>query len=175
MVSNKGSDKKIKYKYLEMLDSHTFRTVVENTPLVSIDICLVYDNKMLLGRRNNEPLKGQWFTPGGRILKNESWQDCLRRVAYSELGLSVDHTGGFNLMGVWDHFYQNSAFAKGISTHYVNLPHYSLLKEQPILTADDQHDNLSWFDLEEIKDDESFHIYTQSYASWLINLENKYD
>ncbi|MDA7768606.1 NUDIX domain-containing protein [Porticoccaceae bacterium] len=158
-----------------MLDSTTFRTVVENTPLVSIDICLVYDNKMLLGKRTNEPLKGQWFTPGGRVLKNESWQDCLRRVAHLELGWNVDHTGGFNLMGVWDHFYQNSAFDAGISTHYVNLPHYCFLKEKPILTADEQHDNLSWFDLEEINNNENFHEYMHSYASWLIKMSNKND
>jgi len=158
-----------------MLDALTFRTVIENTPLVSIDICLVHNEKILLGKRNNEPLKGQWFTPGGRILKNESWQDCLRRVAQSELGVNVDDTGGFKLMGVWDHFYENSAVDKEISTHYINLPHYCCLKEQPILMAGEQHDNLSWFDLEEIKDNDNFHEYMHSYASWLINVSNKND
>jgi len=32
-----------------------------------------------------------------------------------------------------------------------------------------QHDNVSWFDLEEIKDDDNFHKYMQTYASWLNN------
>ncbi len=48
-----------------MLDVQTFRTVIENTPLVSIDLCLVYDGQALLGKRANEPLKGEWFTQGG--------------------------------------------------------------------------------------------------------------
>jgi len=158
-----------------MLDINTFRTVIENTPLVSIDICLVHDNKMLLGKRNNEPLRGKWFTPGGRILKNESWQDCLRRVAQSELGLNVTDTREFTLMGIWDHFYPNSAVEKDVSTHYVNLPHYCYLKEQPNLLTDEQHDNLAWFDLEEIKDTENFHDYMQSYSSWLIKKSIKND
>ena len=48
-----------------MLDSQSFQTAVENAPLVSIDLCLVCQGQILLGKRNNEPLKGYWFTPGG--------------------------------------------------------------------------------------------------------------
>lgn len=148
-----------------MLDINTFKKIVENTLLVSIDICLVQDRKMFLGKRNNEPLRGQWFTPGGRILNNECWQDCLRRVAQSELGLCVTDTSESTLMGIWDHFYPNSAVEDDISTHYVNLPHYCFLKEQSNILADEQHDNLSWFDLEEIKDNENFHEYMQTYLT----------
>lgn len=118
---------------------------------------------MLLGKRNNEPLRGQWFTPGGRILKNECWQDCLRRVAQSELGLCVTDTSESTLMGIWGHFYPNSAVEDDISTQYVNLPLYCFLKEKSNILADEQHDNLSWFDREEIKDNENFHEYMQTY------------
>ena len=107
-----------------MLDTQTFTTVIHSTPLVSIDLCLVCDDQLLLGKRRNEPLKEQWFTPGSRILKNESWQRCLSRVALSELGLNVIDVGQFTLMGIWDHFYDNSVIDETISTHYVNLPHY---------------------------------------------------
>ena len=62
--------------------------LTENTPLVSIDLCLICNGQILLGKRRNEPLKGIWFTPGGRIHKNETWQDALLRIAEVELGLS---------------------------------------------------------------------------------------
>lgn len=39
--------------------------------------------------------------------------------------------------------------------------------------ADEQHDSLSWFDLEEIKNNENFHEYMKTYASWLINKDIK--
>lgn len=42
-----------------MLDSQTFKVVIENTPLVSIDLCLICNGQILLGKRNNEPLKGR--------------------------------------------------------------------------------------------------------------------
>ena len=158
-----------------MIDVSSFRTVIENTPLVSIDICLIYDKKILLGNRNNEPGRGQWFTPGGRILKNEPWQECMRRVAYSELGLEIDDLPSLLLMGVWDHFYENSVMDENISTHYLNLPHYCILEEKPILSIDHQHNDLKWFDLDEVASKNNFHEYMQSYASWLIKVDKKND
>jgi colanic acid biosynthesis protein WcaH len=107
-----------------MLDAQTFKTVIENAPLVSIDLCFIFEGRILLGKRNNEPLKDEWFTPGGRIHKNETWQNALRRVGELELGLSDVPVEKFELMGVWDHFYSNSVVDQDISTHDVNLPHY---------------------------------------------------
>ena len=92
-----------------MLDPQTFKTIIENTPLVSIDLCLVSNSQILLGKRNNEPLKGEWFTPGGRIYKNETWKDALIRIIKTELGLIHLTVEDFSLMGIWDHFYKNSA------------------------------------------------------------------
>jgi hypothetical protein len=42
-----------------MLDSQTFTTIVENTLLASIGLYLVFDSQILLGKRNNEPPKGE--------------------------------------------------------------------------------------------------------------------
>ena len=120
-----------------MLDISTFRSVVNNAPLVSIDLCIICDGQILLGHRNNEPLKGAWFTPGGRILKNEAYFDCLRRVARSELGLTDEDAKQARLMGIWDHFYNNSAFSETITTYYVNLPHYICIEKKPNLIGEE--------------------------------------
>ena len=152
-----------------MLDAQTFKTVIENTPLVSIDLCLVCDDQLLLGKRNNDPLKGEWFTPGGRIHKNENWQHALLRIVKVELCLSDTAVESFSLMGVWDHFYNNSALDQNISTHYVNLPHYAEFKSKPQITLDDQHGEFEWFDLSVLAKDERFHLYIRNYASWLLS------
>lgn len=151
-----------------MLDPKIFKTIVEHTPLVSIDLCLVCRGEILLGKRNNEPLKGWWVTPGGRIQKNETWQNGLRRIALSELGLPVEGTDGFTLMGIWDHFYPNSAIDQKISTHYLNLPHYTCVETRPEIVADDQHSEFEWFDLKVVASSEAFHTYMGYYADWLI-------
>ena len=69
------------------LDRATFLEVVRNTPLVSVDL-IVRDSRgrVLLGLRNNAPARHSWFTPGGRICKNERIVDAVGRVALEELG-----------------------------------------------------------------------------------------
>jgi colanic acid biosynthesis protein WcaH len=128
-----------------MLDAQTFKTVIENTPLVSIDLCLVCDGQILLAKRNNEPLKGEWFTPGGRIYKNETWQKALLRIVEVELGLPDVKIEAFSLMGLWDHFYSNSVVDENISTHYVNMPHYADFQFRPSIIIDDQHGEFNIF------------------------------
>jgi colanic acid biosynthesis protein WcaH len=158
-----------------MLDSKSFKIIIEKTPLVSIDLCIVCDSQIILGKRENEPLKGVWFTPGGPILKNETWQDCLRRVANSELSLEVSDPNECRLMGVWDHFYRNSALDEGISTHYVNLPHCIYMEKKPNFQIDEQHEEVGWFDLQEVASSGRCHEYMQNYACCLIKAETNND
>lgn len=145
--------------------------VVESTPLVSIDLCLVFEGQLLMGLRQNEPLKGHWFTPGGRLLKNERWQDGLVRIAKIELGLTVN-SDDFQLMGVWDHFYENSAVDESISAHYVNLPHVCYLDSQPELSLDAQHKSVRWFELTQTIEDFRHQIYMREYARWIYRNGN---
>ena len=151
----------------------TFQTVIESTPLVSIDLCVVRDRKILLGLRNNEPLAGRWFTPGGRLLKNEPWKQGLERIAQVELGLRLS-AAQCQLMGVWDHFYDNSAISQQISTHYVNLPHVWYVDDYLDIVVDDQHTAIRWFDLQEVSQAGEHHKYMNQYAGWVLeDLQSK--
>ena len=40
-----------------MLDMQTFKVVIKNAPLASINLYLVFDDQVLLGKRNNVPFK----------------------------------------------------------------------------------------------------------------------
>lgn len=114
------------------------------------------------GKRKNDPLKGFFFTPGGRTQKNEAHIDCLNRVGRSELGLIFDDLKQVKLMGVWDHFYANSIFGDEISTHYLNLSHCIYYDKRPEILLDDQHDTFEWFDLNKAANDNNFHKYMQN-------------
>lgn len=54
------------------------------------DALLIENGRILLIRRANEPFKGRWAIPGGRIEENESAEDCLRREMKEETGLDVE-------------------------------------------------------------------------------------
>lgn len=58
-----------------------WKTIVANVPLVSVDLVIEYDGGVLLGKRENEPAKDEWFVLSWTVLKNESRIDAIHRVA----------------------------------------------------------------------------------------------
>ncbi len=54
----------------QVLNDSLFKTIVANTPLISIDLIIQNSQKkILLGKRINRPAQGYWFVPGGRVRK----------------------------------------------------------------------------------------------------------
>lgn len=150
------------------LSKQDFTFVVEHAPLVSIDLCIVQNNKILLGKRINAPAKNYYFTPGGRIYKNEAWRDAIKRITSVEVGLALE-ASEFRLMGIWDHFYTESVFNEDSSTHYVNLPHFIELSYKPVIEPDEQHEQLIWFDINQTNHNRSIHPYAQQYIQWILD------
>jgi len=58
-------------------------------PIVSVEALIVMDETLLFLRRNNQPAKGEWWFPGGRIRKGESLEEALRREVKEGTGLEV--------------------------------------------------------------------------------------
>lgn len=150
-----------------------FLNLVEKIPIISIDLCIIHKNSILLGMRNNEPAKNYYFTPGGRIYKNESIAEAIKRIANDELGFNNIKRYQPVLMGAWDHFYKNSRYSSKISTHYVNLPHYFFIDEIQKKSLklpkghDGQHYEWIWSPLK--KDNKNIHPYVKIYIDWLIS------
>lgn len=114
------------------LSEADFTRAVEALPLVSVDwVVLNPAGQMLLGLRRRSPARDWWFTPGGRVRKNEALPDALARVGRDELGLPEDLVAGARLLGAWDHFYPDSGYSDVVSTHYVNLPYLVRLGHSP--------------------------------------------
>ncbi len=59
-------------------------------PIVSVDAVIISDGALLLLRRNNEPAKGEWWLPGGRVMFCESLEGALRREVKEETGLEIE-------------------------------------------------------------------------------------
>lgn len=111
-----------------MLEPDTFNSPIEIDMLASIYICYLYIGKKLMGRRRNQLLKDEWFTPVGKVFKNESWLECILRVVGSKLGLTIRDPSEFELMSAWDHLNENIVLNENISTRYVDLPYYYILE-----------------------------------------------
>ena len=69
------------------IDEATYKKIQQNVPIPTVDLLITYDEKLLLMKRNFEPAKGLWFTPGGRIYVREKMADAVLRVLQEETGL----------------------------------------------------------------------------------------
>jgi len=160
------------------LSEDLFSTACAALLLVSIDLMVTrpveQGRELLLGLRNNRPAPGWWFTPGGRIRKNEPLESAMRRVAQDEIGLYPDWLARARLLGAWDHFYPDSAFDADISTHYVNLPHAVHLSADEAQTLKlpigngSQHLEWRWMPITEAQNDERVHAYVRAVLGRLL-------
>jgi len=49
------------------------------------------DGRFLLVKRGDEPVKGYWWVPGGRILRNETFYAAARRKVKVRLNTNAKH------------------------------------------------------------------------------------
>lgn len=104
-----------------------------------------------MGRRLNEPAKGMWFVPGGRIYKNETLKVAFERICTDELGIHRSLSTA-RLLGAFTHKYEPNVFvAPGITTHYVVLA-YDLGIQEQMPEAAAQHSATRWVTKEEAHD-----------------------
>ena len=144
----------------KLIPTQQFKTVVEYAPLISIDLVTMYQDKVLLGKRVNKPALGFYFTTGGIVRKNESFQEAQKRIIKDELGIELTQEPKF--IGVFEHFYDDSIF-EGISTHYVNHGYLLKLDEKLETLPKEQHSDYKWFTIDELMNSNEVHKYVKDY------------
>jgi len=142
-----------------MLDNQTFKAVINSTPLISIDLLVKKDNKILLGKRINKPAQGYLFSIGGRVHKNETINNAMIRIAKNELDIGLKLMPRF--IGVFEHFYDDSVH-QDVSTHYVNLAYEIEIEETPNLPTK-QHNEYQWLTIDELLESKQVHKYVKDY------------
>jgi colanic acid biosynthesis protein WcaH len=146
------------------LSAADFATVIRSTPLVSIDLILTRpDQTILVGRRQNEPAKGCWFVPGGRIRKDERLDAAFHRLLKTETGLDGDRAAA-RLLGFYEHLYDTNALGDAsFGTHYVVLGYRLDVPADAAITADTQHAEFQWRRPEDLLSDPDVHANTKAY------------
>ena len=67
-----------------------YRQILEFMPIPCVDIAVVANGAVLLVLRDDAPAQGEWWLPGGRILKGEMMRDTAIRKARQEVGIECN-------------------------------------------------------------------------------------
>lgn len=141
----------------EYIPEDQFESFTARLPECCVEVVLEVDGAVLVAKRANEPAKGEWFWPGGRLRKGEILDKAAHRVANEELDIDVTLV---RQLGVYSHFWETSAVGAGPSRHTVNVVfHARPVGPSPSITLDDQHEDYRF--LSSIESD--LHTYVQTY------------
>lgn len=151
-IFSSGDDERQPPVEYGMIDAETYKITIAMLPVVTVDVLPFRENftEVLLLKRVNKPAQNQYYSPGGRLLKNEEFTDGAVRQFKRELGLDIDKK---DLLpgGVINEIWPDSSF-EGVNYHSVNVFFgYSLQANQLLeLTLDFQHSHFQWFHVEDI-------------------------
>ena len=155
------------------LPLEAFKQIVENAPLFAIDLIVLDESqRVLVGKRLNRPAQGYWFVPGGRVYKGESLNQAFNRISVAELGRSMQLFQA-ELLGLYDHFYDDSFIDKRVSTHYINATHVIRVRSESLKLPKSQHSHYKWITLHDLSADPRVHKFSKIFLSnlkqWLKN------
>jgi ADP-ribose pyrophosphatase YjhB (NUDIX family) len=115
-------------------------------PIVGVGAVIVRQGEVLLVRRANPPLRGEWSIPGGALELGEKLRDGVAREVIEETGLSVD-VGP--VLDVFDSIFPD---AEGRTQyHYVLVDYLCYLRSGTPLAASDASE-LRWARATELVD-----------------------
>lgn len=118
-----------------------YETIVRHVPIASVDLLVHCEGGLLLGRRRNKPAKGEWFVPGGSVLKGETRRQAVNRVAEEELGSDVFID---DELGVYDHVYPCTEVGDTESKQYLATA-YVVTPIEDTVKPDNQHSEFDVF------------------------------
>lgn len=125
-----------------LLPVEQYRRVLGMMPILCVD-CLVVNTsgEYLLVKRKNEPLKGEYWVPGGRVHKNERLTDAVRRKMREEIGVGVEIV---KCCGFFEEFFDKSAENAENGVHAVSFL-YLVKPCGDRIKLDDQSSEWGWF------------------------------
>ncbi len=100
---------------------------------VSCNAIILRNNKVLLVRRAEEPERGKWCFPGGRIELGETAEEAITREMKEELGIDFKPRFAF----------YNDSINPSLNSHYIELQFFGGIDGEIKLNGENSEFN--WF------------------------------
>ena len=129
--------------------------VLDNIVVGCVDVAVIYQGKILLEKRDKDPIQGHWWIFGGRVLVGENLKSTAQRGVQRELNVYIDDLNRFVQFGVYNLVWPTRREPKQENgCHHLLIAHLVSLTGLEYKKINDLIDNspkYSWFDLEENK------------------------
>mgnify|MGYP001216333559 FL=1 len=102
-----------------IIEENLYKDIIHALPILCVDLLIKNsDGKHLLHLRDNEPLKNEWWVPGGRVHKEEKIHRAASRKCKEELGLVLTN---WKIVGIYEDTYDKNSFETSTIFHGVSI------------------------------------------------------
>lgn len=113
-------------------------------PIPCVDLIVINNQlEILLVKRKNEPAKGAWWFPGGRVLMGESREFAALRKLREECGITADNPLEWATFDLFLEDNEENYTSHGISTFYL----INIAKAE--VSLDEQSSDYDWRTIED--------------------------
>ena len=126
-------------------------------PQIAIGAIVIHDGALLMVQRANDPGKGLWSLPGGRVEQGEYLADALRREVREETGLAVD-VG--ELAGILE--------VPGDDLHYVILDFHATVDGAVEPVAGTDASDVRWVPLDHVARMDCTPRFIETMTAWKV-------
>lgn len=129
------------------IEREKYQEIIGLVPILCVDIFAIKDNKVLLWKRTNSPLKWEWCVPGWRLHIGERISDGITRKLKEELW--IEYTGEIKNFGTYSTVFDTNSFNEKRLYHTVNIVHIVTLDWGYNLQMDIQNEEFQFFEIRE--------------------------
>lgn len=126
-------------------------------PQIAVGAIVIHDDALLMVQRANDPGKGLWSLPGGRVERGEYLADALRREVEEETGLTVAMG---ELAGILE--------VPGEEFHYVILDFHATLDGGSSPTPGTDAGDVRWVPLKEVAHLDCTPRFIETMRAWKV-------
>ena len=122
----------------DFIEQKLFDQIMDYLPIASVEAVIVQDDALLVMKRKKKPVLGEWWFPGGRIHRGESFEEALQREIKEETDLDLV---SFELLNVYSRVFPER--------HDITIAYLCRVKRGKVV-LDSEHSEYAFFPLDNI-------------------------
>ena len=124
------------------IEEELYKNIIRSIPILCVDLVIPNaDDRYLLVKRGEEPLKDEWWTPGGRLHLGEMLEQGIERKLSEELAINNEFS--WSLIGLYQDLFDKSSKGKHLY-HTMSVVINVKISEPLLVSLNETSSDYSW-------------------------------